>query len=80
MWEGRTYYREDWGPVHRRAPLRVRDDDDHVRCSLWALDAPLADHLLFDAHGVPRVVAPSSVDEEPVRTLAPAVREGLVEG
>ena len=78
VWEGRTYYREDWGAVRRRAPLRVHDDDDRVRCSLWALGAPLADHLLLDAHGVPRVVGRSSVDEEPVRTLAPAVREGLV--
>jgi hypothetical protein len=78
VWEGRTYYREESGPVRRRAPFRVHDDGDRVACSLWALGAPLAHHLVLEADATTRVVAPSGAAAGPGRVLPPAVREGLV--
>ena len=78
VWEDRAYYREDWGAVRRRAPLRVHDDDDGVWCSLWALGTPLAHHLLLDANGAPHVVAPPGAAPDHARALAPTVRDGLL--
>jgi hypothetical protein len=51
VWRGRTYHRPDWQHVTRHAPRRIWDADDGVRCSLWALGAPLEDHLVLGADG-----------------------------
>lgn len=61
VWRGRTYYRPDWQQVARQAPRRVRDVGDRVRCSLWALGGPIADHLELAADGaVLRASAPAA--------------------
>ena len=77
VWRGRSYYRETWGGVRRRAHLRLLDAGDATRGVLWALGGPLEDHLLVDAGGVPRVVAASGPDA-PVRPMSSALRDGLV--
>jgi hypothetical protein len=77
VWRGRSYYRETWGAVRRRAHLRVLHDDGATRCVLWALGAPLEEHLVIDAGGTPRAVAPAA-HEAPVRPMSRALREGLV--
>ena len=59
VWRGRTYHRGRWQDVERRTPRRVRDVDDRVVCSLWALDRPIEDHLALTPSGdVLAVVAP----------------------
>jgi len=79
VWRGRTYYREDWGVIRRRAPLRVHDGADGVRCALWALGAPLEDHLLLATDGTPHAVVATSATQAPPQRMVRAVRDGLVE-
>jgi hypothetical protein len=78
VWEGRAYYREDWDAVRRRAALRVHDDQGVVRCSLWALGAPLEHHLVLAPDGTPCIVARSRAGLGHTRALPPAVRAGLI--
>ncbi|MBM3221401.1 MAG: hypothetical protein FJZ38_22465 [Candidatus Rokubacteria bacterium] len=79
VWQGRAYYREDWSGVRRHAPLRTHDVGDEVRASLWALGAPLEDHLVLDADGALRaIVAPPPRADAPSRPLRAAVRDALV--
>jgi hypothetical protein len=76
VWQNRAYYRPDWQGVARHAPRRVRDAPDGVRCSLWALGAPLEDHLVLTADGeVSRCIAepPPAAD---VRAVPSAVAVG----
>ena len=80
VWNGRTYYREEWCGVRRRAPHRVRDTPEGVRCSLWALGSPIEDHLAFDTEAGPRVVSGArGRASAPSRRMTRAVRDGLVE-
>lgn len=51
LWRHRAYLRADWQGVVRHAPYRVWDAEDGVRCGLWALGAPLEDHLLLAPDG-----------------------------
>jgi hypothetical protein len=77
-WRGRTYYRPRWQDVERRAPHRVRDVDDRVLCSLWALGRPIEDHLALGQSGELReVVAPPPPALPPV-SIAPAITAGVV--
>lgn len=65
---GRVYYRPDWHGIPRHAPRRVRDVDGGVACSLWALGAPLEDHLLLASSGEVverRDPAPATGDARP---------------
>ena len=78
VWRGRTYYREDWGSVRRRAHFRVHDAPDGVRCALWALGGALEDHLLLDADGAPRVLVAPAPADVPARPLHPRVRDGVI--
>jgi hypothetical protein len=77
VWQGRSYYRETWGTVRRRAHLRVLDAGGAARCVLWALGAPIEEHLRIDAGGVPHVLAPTDHDAS-VRPMSSTVRDGLV--
>ncbi|MBI2205542.1 MAG: hypothetical protein HYU41_16980 [Candidatus Rokubacteria bacterium] len=73
-WQGRTYYRPDWQGVARHTARRVRDVAGDVVCSLWALAAPLADHLTLRLDGaVVDVVAPVAEDEASRPVAAPIV-------
>ena len=78
VWQSRTYFRADWGTVRRHAPLRVHDEDDGVRCSLWAFGSPLAHHLVLDPDGTPHVVARGEASAGHARRLTPSVRDGLI--
>lgn len=72
VWRGRTYVRSDWPGVGRRAPRRVREVQDGVRCSLWALGEAVEDHLLLSADGeVRRTLSPPP--PPPERRPLPAV-------
>lgn len=76
--DGRVYYRPDWHGIARHAPRRVRDLDGRVACSLWALGAPLEDHLLLTPSGdvvERRDPAPASGDARP---LSPTLVAGVV--
>jgi hypothetical protein len=76
-WRERVYHRPDWQGIHRHASRRVRDADGAVVCSLWALGAPLEDHLRLDAGAVSvEVVAPPPLARPP-RPLPDAVRDGI---
>jgi hypothetical protein len=48
---GVAYYRERWQSVRRHAPRRVRDDGALVRATLWALDEPIAEHVVLTPDG-----------------------------
>jgi hypothetical protein len=78
VWCGHAYYREDWGAVRRRAHLRVCDAADGVRCSLWALGAPIEDHLVLAADGTLRAVVAPAAGDGPTRPLRGAIRDGVV--
>lgn len=78
VWRGRAYYREDWGAVRRRAPLRVDDAAGGVRCALWALGTPLEDHLALAPDGTLRAVVAPPAGDEPARALRPAIRDGII--
>jgi hypothetical protein len=78
VWRGRAYYREDWGAVRRRAHLRVQDAADGVRCSLWALGAPIEDHLVLAPDGALRAVVTPAVEDGPPRPLRRAIRDGVI--
>jgi hypothetical protein len=77
VWRGRAYYRELWGPVRRRAHLRVVDAEEGARCVLWALGEALEDHLVVGPDGIPHVVAPAPL-AAPVAPMSRPVRDGLV--
>jgi hypothetical protein len=56
---GVAYYREHWQHVRRHAPRRLRDDGALLRASLWALDEPVAEHLVLTPDGeVVEIVEP----------------------
>jgi hypothetical protein len=78
VWEGRTYYRPDWQTVARHAPRRVRESDDGVVCSLWALGAAVEDHLRLTADGrLVEIIAPAPAPGPP-RALPDAIARGIV--
>jgi len=78
VWRGRAYYRETWNGVRRRTALRVDDTPDGVRCALWALGAPLEEHLHLTSDGTLRaIVAPPAADTPP-RPVRPRIVDGVV--
>ena len=77
VWRGRAYYREDWGTIRRRAHLRVHDEGDGLRCALWALGAPIEDHLLLALDGTLRSVVAPPTASGPVTRLRSPIREGI---
>jgi hypothetical protein len=77
VWRGRAYYRATWQGVQRHALHRVREVGDRVHGSLWALEAPLEDHLVVARDGTVLDAALPPPDAVPVRPLAPAVATGV---
>jgi hypothetical protein len=77
VWQGRAYYRPDWPSVRRHATHRLHEVGGRVHGSLWALDAPLEDHLTLAPDG--RVLAATLPPPEtgPARPVAPALSAGL---
>jgi hypothetical protein len=78
VWRAHVYSREDWGPVRRRAPLRVDDTAEGVRCALWALGEPIEDHLLLAPDGRLRAVRAPAAGDAPARPLRAAIRDGVI--
>lgn len=79
VWRGSAYHRPDWQGVVRHAPRRVRDADDGVRCGLWALGQPLADHLVLAPDGELRaILAMPAAAGGPVLPAPPEVWPGVV--
>ena len=78
VWRGRAYYREQWGAVRRRAPLRVDDTAHGVRCALWALGEPIEEHLVLAADGTRRPLLAATSGDEPARPLRAAIRDGVM--
>jgi hypothetical protein len=78
VWRGRPYHRRHWQAIARRTGRCVRDADDGVRCSLWALETVLEDHLLLTADGdVVRALEPSAASDD-VRPISACERAGIV--
>ncbi len=78
VWRGRAYYREEWGAVRRRAHLRLHDDAEGVRASLWALGTSIEDHLLLAPDGALRAVVAPAENSGPSRPLRRAIRDGVI--
>jgi hypothetical protein len=78
VWRGRAYYREDWQGIRRRAPRRLVDRAGGVSAVLWALGAPVEEHLRLPGDGPPVLLPLPSVTDPPSRPLAPAVAEGAL--
>jgi hypothetical protein len=78
VWRQRTYVRADWQGVALRLGHRLRDAGERVVASLWALEAPLEDHVILTRDGdVVETRAPAAVTEA-ARPLPPATAAGLV--
>jgi hypothetical protein len=77
VWQGRAYYRRDWQSVHRHATHRLHEVGGRVHGSLWALDAPLEEHLRLDLDGTVRAAELPPVEDGPPAALTPAVTAGL---
>jgi hypothetical protein len=77
VWRGRAYYRPDWQGVVRHAPRRVRETDDGLRCSLWALGGPLEDHLRLTPEGVVSAIVERAAPPLDVRPLGPPLAAGI---
>jgi hypothetical protein len=76
-WRGRTYHRPDWQAVTRHAPRRVRDAGADTVCSLWALGAPVEDHLRLDPGGEVRAVLEPPPPSGATAPIEAAVARGL---
>jgi hypothetical protein len=51
VWGGRAYVRPDWQGINRHAPWRLRDAQETVYGSLWALGTVIEDRLAFSPAG-----------------------------
>jgi hypothetical protein len=78
VWRGRSYYREDWQGIRRHAPRRVVDAPAGAAAVLWALDAPIEEHLRLPGDGPPVAVPVPLPDPAPPRPVAPGVTEGVL--
>ncbi len=78
VWRGATYYRPDWQGIARHAPRRVRDAADGVRCGLWALGRPLADHLVLAPDGELRRILEAPPPDHAVAPAPAEVWSGVV--
>jgi hypothetical protein len=78
VWRGLTYHRPDAQGIVRHAPRRVRDADDGVRCGLWALGRPLADHLVLAPDGDLLRVLEAPSPEDAVTRAPAGVWTGVV--
>jgi hypothetical protein len=74
---GRAYYRAQWQSVGRRAPRRLHDVGDTVVCSLWALGAPVEDHLVLDREGAVIAALAPTPDPRSAAPLAARIRSGV---
>lgn len=75
---GRVYERPDWQGVRRRAPRRITDGADGVRCALWFLETVIEERLVLTPEGdVLRAHAPAPGDAGR-RPIARAVWTGIV--
>jgi hypothetical protein len=77
VWQGRAYYRSDWQSVYRHATHRLHEVGGRMHGSLWALDAPLEDHLTLAPDGTVLAATLPPPDEGAVSSPAPAVTAGL---
>ncbi len=77
VWSGRTYHRPDWQGVMRHAPRRIREAEDGLRCSLWALGGALEDHLRLTSTGEVAAVLERAPLPSGVRPLGPGVAAGI---
>jgi hypothetical protein len=78
VWRGRAYYRADWQGVERHASHRVHDAGGHVHATLWALGAPLEDHLVLGPDGAVLGTGVPPPGDESACALPAAVGPGLV--
>jgi hypothetical protein len=76
-WRRRAYHRADGQGIERHATHRVHDAGDRVLGSLWALGAPLEDHLVLTSDGTVLTAALPAPDDEPARPAPAAVAAGI---
>jgi hypothetical protein len=77
VWGGRAYVRPDWQGVARRAPWRLRDADEAVYGSLWALGTVVEDRLMVSPAGDRLSVVPARPQPSHRSPLPPAVVAGV---
>jgi hypothetical protein len=77
VWQGRAYYRADWQTVRRHATHRLYEVGGRVHGALWALDAPLEDHLTLAPDGAVLTAMLPSAEPAPARPLPPVVSAGV---
>jgi hypothetical protein len=78
VWQGRTYVREDWRGVGRHAAHRVHEAGGQVHGALWALGAPLEDHLVLARDGTVLTAVLPPADVTPVAPVPAVVAAGLI--
>ncbi len=76
-WRRRAYHRADGQGIERHATHRVHDAGDRVLGSLWALGAPLEDHLVLTSDGTVLAAALPAPGDEPARPASAAVAAGI---
>jgi hypothetical protein len=79
VWQGRAYCRADWQGVERRASHRLHEAGGRVHGGLWALGAPLEEHLVLAPGGDVLRAALPPPGEAPDRPLPEPVVAGLLE-
>ena len=75
--KARAYYRRQWQSVIRREPRVVREEGARVICSLWALGAPVEDHLVLDTDGEVMEIPERKPEAGPVEPLSSPWRIAL---
>ena len=76
-WRGRSYHRAEGQGIERHATHRVHDAGGRVLGSLWALGAPLEDHLVLTPDGTVLAATLPAPGDEPARPASAAVAAGI---
>jgi hypothetical protein len=77
-WRGRSYHRSTTQGIERHSAHRLHDVADGVRASLWALGAPLEEHVRLTRNGDVIAAALPAPEGAPVQPLAADIAAGIV--
>lgn len=75
--DGVMFYRPEWQEIRRREPRVIREDGDHLVCSLWALGGSIEDRLVLDRRGEVLDVPTPREDASAPSPLPPVWRAAL---
>jgi hypothetical protein len=77
-WRGRSYHRATAQGIERHSAHRLHDVADGIRASLWALGAPLEEHVRLTRDGDVLAASLPAPDGGTVQPLAADVAAGIV--